>query len=110
MNKTTQTHALHKKIQNLVNHLHKSSDSSQLLQDNSYWLGVADLTVTSDCPTHWNAFLLCMERIKKLYESIEVTLHEVERDDLLLDRSELSLMDDIIKELQPFRTDKYALF
>ena len=103
LSKTSRTASLHKKLQILVNHLHKSTDSSQLLQDNSYWLGVADLTVTSDCPTRWNAFLKCMERIKELQVSIDATMHEAKRPDLLLDKSELSLLSDLIEELKPFR-------
>ena len=61
------------------------------------------MTVTSDCPKRWKVFYLCSERISKVYPSLQSTLSEVNRVDLLLDEYQLLLLKDVVNQLEPFR-------
>ena len=47
---------LHKKMQNILQYCHKSPENLHLIKGNAKWLGLPELTLTSECPTHWNSF------------------------------------------------------
>ena len=95
---------LHKKMQNILQYCHKSPENLHLIKGNAKWLGLPELTLTSECPTHWNSLLNCAERLVKVSIPLNATLHQAEKNDLMLDNMDLNLLKDLIVELQEFKT------
>ena len=75
---------------------HKSPENFKLVKGNSKWLGLPELSVISDCPTRWNSFLKCGERMIKIYDPLNATLMQAGKEDLVLNGSELELLKDLI--------------
>ena len=75
-----------------------------LIKGNANWLGLPELTLKSECPTRWNSFLLCIQRMVKIHKPLNVTLDKADRQELVLDKEDIELMKDLIQELEPFHT------
>ena len=92
---------LHSKMRKIVHYCHKSPETLALIKGNAKWLGLPDLTLTSECPTRWNSFLDCGERLLKVHTPLNVAL--VGKPDLMLDKMDILLLEDVIQELREFR-------
>ena len=73
-----------------------------MIKGNAKWLGMPELTLKSECPTWWNSFLLCTQRMVKISKPLNVTLDNAKRPELILDKEDIQLMKDLIQELEPF--------
>ena len=89
-------------MRSILHYCHKSPETLALIKGNAKWLGLPDLTLTSECPTRWNSFLDCGERLLKIHTPLNAALHG--KPDLLLDRMDILLLEDVIQELTPFRS------
>ena len=58
--------SLQTKMRSILHYCHKSPETLALIKGNAKWLGLPDLTLTSECPTRWNSFLDCGERLLKI--------------------------------------------
>ena len=72
------------------------------MKGNAKWLDVPELTLISESPTRWNSFLNCCERLLKIHTPLNAAL--IEKTDLMLDKQEIFLIEDIVQELKPFRS------
>jgi len=90
------------KMRRIVHHCHTSPDTLTLIKGNEKWLDLPELTLISESPTRWNSFLDCGERLLQIQTQLNVALYE--KPQLLLDKDEILLIEDIVEELKPFRS------
>ena len=93
---------LHGKMRKILAYCHKSPIYFELIKENARWLGLPDLTLLSECPTRWNSFLKCGQRMVKISEPLNAAMKEAGRHELVLDQLDLMLLEDLIAELEMF--------
>ena len=91
-------------MHSILQFCHKSPENLALIRGNAKWLGLPELTLTSECPTRWNSSFLCAQRMVKIEDPLNVTLTQVDRKDLVLGKLEILLLKDLISELKQFYT------
>ena len=103
LSKCESVKTLHSKMRRILEFCHKSPVQLRFIKGNAKWLGLPELTVKSECPTRWNSFMVSCERFIVIYDPLNVTLSNAEKDDLILTADDLSLMKELVTELMPFR-------
>ena len=93
---------LHTKMRKVLAYCHKSPIHFELIKENARWLGLPELTLLSECPTRWNSFLKCGQRMVKISEPLNAAMKQAGKQELVLYPLDLMLLKDIIAELEMF--------
>ena len=93
---------LHTKMRKVLAYCHKSPAHMHLIKENARWLGLPELNLKSECPTRWNSFLKCGQRMVKISEPLNAAMKQAGKPELVLSQLDLMLLKDLIAELELF--------